>query len=775
MPTGNPQPLLNTCPSCQEIIDVSGVRPYEKIHCPLCGDTIRVRTIFNHFTLKAEIGEGGMSRVFRAVDNNLGREVALKILHNRSEDFPNLASQFDREAKITASINHPNVVKVYSVGQDQGYYYIAMELLPSQSLEQLITERGRIPEAEALRIIHEIALGLSAAFQHSLIHRDVKPANILLDHDGSAKLVDFGLALMQGSDEDPMADVWATPFYVPPEKLWNRPEDFRSDIYSLGATLYHMIAGRPPHCAETDSIQELITIKSQPLDLRAGAAHMHDGTLQLISRMMAYDPPARYASYEELLAAIEALRRKVDPGASATGVPFWAKAGAALAAIAAIAGLAMLLSNFLQPSPPSTSSAVPPPRSSAPVVLSSEDSHLADLLPRAREALATNDLTQALPLLQELAANERARADWRTWAAFHLGIESLFQGELDSSRASFLQAADLSKTLSQDLADFIAELAEVFKSDQPPPPPKDGSSALIYLRSLAFGLRSWQTDDYPNAGAHLSRFLLAQFTGNYAWAAAYRSRAESVHADVPLMASLPTRSANGDLQELTEYLEWLASIHKQLHQERSKQAVAKLVAATEKRIAELMEAERAASSNMALAADYALIRDARRASLEKGAVRHFAEAASLWRSAAWQTDTGKQVASRHAEACEQANRFLELFSAAISNYSYEGDILRTEGRAFTARVVGATPDTLMVDLGFGSTPLKMDTISNQGLLNIAQSTVLQSAGPELGQAACFFFWFAGFEAHARRLAESLQSASAFPERWEAVTRPVPEP
>jgi len=305
------EPILNTCPECSGIVDVSAVRPYEKIACPHCGNAVRVRIMFGKFTILAEIGEGGMSRVFRAHDATLGREVALKVLHSHFGEHPELIAQFEKEARLTASINHANVVQVYSVGRDQGYFYIAMELLQNENLDSMLS-RTRIPEATALRLIHEVTLGLAAAYRHGLIHRDIKPGNILFDRSGTAKLVDFGLALVLG-DEEEMADIWATPHYVPPEKLQGLPDDLRGDVYSLGATLFHILAGLPPHQLDTISTSELLQIKSQPANLRAAAPKLRSRTVQLVHKMMAFDPKDRYTSYPELIRAIEEARAEADP------------------------------------------------------------------------------------------------------------------------------------------------------------------------------------------------------------------------------------------------------------------------------------------------------------------------------------------------------------------------------------------------------------------------------------------------------------------------------
>ena len=144
--------LLNACPSCNHIIDVSDFEPYSKILCEKCSDTIRVRTSFHHFQIKEQIGIGGMSRVFRAMDTALNREVALKILNRQCSNDERRVAQFEREARITAAMSHPNVVKVFSSGKDQGYFYIAMELVTGGSLDDKIRKEKRVTEPKMLEI-----------------------------------------------------------------------------------------------------------------------------------------------------------------------------------------------------------------------------------------------------------------------------------------------------------------------------------------------------------------------------------------------------------------------------------------------------------------------------------------------------------------------------------------------------------------------------------------------------------------------------------------------
>ena len=299
------QSYLSTCPVCQNQIDVTALEPFTKLKCPFCGQMVRVRRKFDHFMIVRQIGEGGMSRVFEAEDETLGRRVALKILNRQYGRDAARVEQFRQEALITANVNHPNVIKLYSVGYDQGYFYIAMELVGGGSLEQRIRREGAMKESEALRIGREVAEGLRAAQQLGLIHRDVKPANILFTENGTAKVVDFGLALFVERGPDSSGEIWATPYYVAPEKVIDNREDYRSDIFSLGASLYHALTGRPPHKAETNSIQELRMIKCRRVALEDSGLRFAARTIHVINRMLAFRPQERCAHYDE---AVEELR-----------------------------------------------------------------------------------------------------------------------------------------------------------------------------------------------------------------------------------------------------------------------------------------------------------------------------------------------------------------------------------------------------------------------------------------------------------------------------------
>jgi serine/threonine protein kinase len=172
--------------------------------------------------------------------------VALKILRPELSADPNEIRRLEHEARATAAVNDPHVVQVFSSGTDHGQFYLVMELVDEGSLDDRMAERGRVGEAQVLDTGIQVARGLRAAHEKGLIHRDIKPGNILFAGEEMAKIGDFGLAVAAEQNAEAQNEIWGTPYYVTPERLNNEPEDFRSDIYSLGATLYHAMTGRPP-------------------------------------------------------------------------------------------------------------------------------------------------------------------------------------------------------------------------------------------------------------------------------------------------------------------------------------------------------------------------------------------------------------------------------------------------------------------------------------------------------------------------------------------------
>ncbi|MFT3991154.1 MAG: serine/threonine-protein kinase [Luteolibacter sp.] len=309
-----PDADITTCHACGNAMDVSQVGPFSNVGCPVCGEHNRVKREFGPYFLERRHSIGGMSTVFVARDRTLNREVAIKVLNEQWSADERRIAAFVEEARLTASFTHPNVVRVFRTGWAFGRFYIAMELVPGAHLEHWITQRGRIPEKEALVMAIQVVQGLRAAQMAGLIHRDMKPGNILLDEKGNAKIVDFGLALVTHAGAAQAKELWATPYYVPPEAVEGKPETFRSDMYAFGATLYHALAGVPPCSEESMATDKLRDAKKHVKLLRRACEDLSPATCRIVNRAMAYEPEDRYDSYDEMLDLLEEALKQLETG-----------------------------------------------------------------------------------------------------------------------------------------------------------------------------------------------------------------------------------------------------------------------------------------------------------------------------------------------------------------------------------------------------------------------------------------------------------------------------
>ncbi len=307
---GTPQ----KCPACGTAIDTTDAEPLARIACPNCDKKIRVERTFDHFVVVETLGVGGMGTVYKARDTHLERFVALKLLRRDLGGEGDHNARLQQEARIAASLNHPNVVQVFDSGMDHGQFYVVMELVDHGSLDDLMALQPRLPEKQVLETGIQVAKGLRAAHRKGLIHRDVKPANILFVDEHAAKISDFGLAGVATQRLETDSVIWGTPQYVAPERLNNETEDFRSDIYSLGATLFHAVAGKAPIEGETNSAAALRELKQRPLDLEVVAPDVSAATARVLQRMIAAEPARRFSSYDELVAELERARRALEGG-----------------------------------------------------------------------------------------------------------------------------------------------------------------------------------------------------------------------------------------------------------------------------------------------------------------------------------------------------------------------------------------------------------------------------------------------------------------------------
>jgi serine/threonine protein kinase len=303
------------CGACGNIIDVAGVPPFTIVQCDKCKNKLAVPGMFGSYQLFKCLGKGGYGATYRGIEKFLKRPVAIKVIRSSCAKDEQVVEDFFREARILASLNHPNVAHVYSLGVHREQPYIVMEFLGGGRMDRLFKDKP-MEEAKALDIAIDVTEGLIATHEKELVHGDVKPSNILLDESGTAKLVDFGMVRLGGDAST--EGLAGTPYYISPEQAQNQKIDFRSDMYSLGATLFHALAGRPPF--EGHTVREVISARlGKPVpNLADFRKDLCPQTCATIARMMAVNPADRYATHQDMLSDLcdahrAASKRNVDP------------------------------------------------------------------------------------------------------------------------------------------------------------------------------------------------------------------------------------------------------------------------------------------------------------------------------------------------------------------------------------------------------------------------------------------------------------------------------
>jgi len=258
------------------------------------------RTI-GKYTIIEQLGKGGMGIVYKGRDTVLNRTVALKVLPKELLSEPSMVARFRREAEAAANLNHPNIVSVYDVGEEEGVQFIAMEFVDGPSLSAIIAQQGWLQPERALDIIDEVAQGLAVAHEAGLVHRDIKPGNILIDGKGHAKIVDFGL--VQADDSTRITStgtLLGTVRYMSPEQCRGERLDSRSDLFSLGVVLYRMLSGKLPFNADTPVATTHQIVEEDPVPIHVLRPDLLPSLCKIVARMMAKDVEKRYQTADEL-------------------------------------------------------------------------------------------------------------------------------------------------------------------------------------------------------------------------------------------------------------------------------------------------------------------------------------------------------------------------------------------------------------------------------------------------------------------------------------------
>ncbi len=776
-------------------MDVSSLAPFSNAICPVCGNQTRVKREFGPYVLARRHAVGGMSMVFVAHDQTLDREVALKILSEEYSADERRIKAFEEEARITASFSHPHVVRVLTTGKAFGRFYIAMELVPGGHFEHQIRERGKIPEFEMLPLAIEVAQGLKAAHSAGLIHRDVKPGNILLDAEGHAKIVDFGLALVTQGGLAQATEIWATPYYVPPETIEGYPEDFRSDIYAFGATLYHALIGRPSCDEETMATEILRAAKKKVVSLGDADPSLSAAICKIVDRAMAYHPADRYCSYDELIRHLEgALKRlKSTPGGEveSSGHAVQRKAREKLSRrlrllalgviflLMLLVGVIGLKSKVAVPPPTVKPMQVIPP---APLVVQPDSSAIdvAKLYREARAAVKARDFAKAAAAFAKLRDDSQVQEPTRSWS----GIEAVIANYLDGQSTAASEQAKLSAEhalsvpeagrLGKSLIDVLARLAELPGIPSKELDVSDHDAAHVLAWMLA-GLKDWEQGMMEEASGYFSAVAKAQVSKNEQWLEVYQSFAKDYLADQQTLSSavfakLPTnvtacKTAIGELDGILKQLKtrgrarynvraWQLDLAKQ----------AKLLAVV--KVAPVIPVDSVWEPTAVMGKLGSFARDCR-----------FADATVYLQS--FEMTAADPMRSSLLSLTKSSGTLFDDLERILLKNPIREEFLMKPGKSVRKIFINSAKDMTITDSKGKTERVKWSDFSPEAIIALYRILVKNSSDEEeilqLHQGAVGYYWLVGNHKHALAAAELVsQSNEAFKKHWNTIARDLPK-
>jgi serine/threonine protein kinase len=725
--------LLQPCTNCATLLDVDDLEPFAKVHCPICGTAMRVRTQLKNFTLVEVLGAGGMGAVYKALDTNLNRMVALKVVRKEYSSDAEYLGKFEREARITASVTHPHVVKVYSFGSDHGLFYIAMELVDKGSLDDLMSLQGRVAEIQAIAVGIQVAQGLQAAHQKGLIHRDVKPGNILFADAQTAKIVDFGLALLAEHEAEERGEVWGTPYYVAPEKLDHHPEDFRSDMYSLGGTLFHAIAGRPPFEADTASMVALKHLKSKAVSLQAFAPDVSSATAYVINRTLHKDPDQRYQSYAELIEHLEYARAELLDSSSGPRKPKQRVVveSAGQRKVAGVIAILMLLlvlgigggiykfrdSIFGSSHQDAGTSTTENPEAAT--------GRMHDELDAARKQMVAGDYGGALEALRNLDDETALTQPFQNWITVNEGLDCLLQENLSDARGWFRTVGERSH-FSNDPSDsalvsFFSKVSAAMRGGgaiSPAAGSDYGMDSEEALAPLLFALKDWNLDKFEDAGRLFAIYLTSTPKDPFQWVADFKPIAQKYADDEAAYEKVSALAAAADTPDKR------AGALKQVEDLQAR-VKGRLAAPLGKMANDLKQqsTELDAAYNQRIAAekqaDERVMDDAKRKYAAACAAMRFDEAQAAVEAAAVTTPDGVREKGALLKKAGWLREFKAQLIQDINTFGYP-DVLTTNiGGRLPDGPKKATDNELFVQTQFGAVPCAWNALPPSEILAMA--------------------------------------------------------
>src|ERR1700710_3057359 len=274
--------------------------------------------IDGRYKVISRVGSGGMADVYLAEDQLLGRQVAVKLLHHHFAEDQEFVERFRREASSAAGLSHQNIVGIFDRGEWEGTYYIAMEYVAGRSLKTLVREQGALDPAQAIDIVVQILRGARFAHRRGVIHRDLKPHNVILDEEGRARVTDFGIARAGASDMTLTGSIMGTAQYLSPEQAQGHIVSGSSDLYSIGVILYELMTGVVPFDGETAVAIAFKQVSAQPRPPSEVNPAVPQRLDAVVLRALAKDPAQRYADADEFIAALQRERQALPAPTGAT-------------------------------------------------------------------------------------------------------------------------------------------------------------------------------------------------------------------------------------------------------------------------------------------------------------------------------------------------------------------------------------------------------------------------------------------------------------------------